>query len=75
METLVTGAFCVFMAWFSIRYVKTSQELGEVGVVTRIPAWISQLVIPYTFVSMSIRYAVYFILPGLKPVPPIGEGR
>jgi hypothetical protein len=65
----------VFMAGFSIRYVKTSQELGEVGVVTRIPAWISQLVIPYTFVSMSIRYAVYFILPGLKPVPPIGEGR
>ncbi len=75
METLVTGAFCVFMAWLSIRYVHTSQELGEVGVVTRIPVWISQLVIPYTFVSMSVRYAAYFVFPALKPLPPIGEGR
>lgn len=75
IETLLTALFCVFMAWLSVRYVRTSHELGEVGVVTRVPVWISQLVIPFTFVSMSLRYLAYFAFPALKPVPPVGEGR
>jgi TRAP-type C4-dicarboxylate transport system permease small subunit len=75
IEDAVTGVFCAVMAWLSFRYVSTSYELGEVGVVTRIPLWVSQAVIPYAFSSMTLRYLVFVAWPQVKPVPPIGEGR
>lgn len=73
LSEIVTGVFCAGLAWVSFRYVAQSRAMGEVGVVTRIPLWISQAVLPWTFASMAIRHLTYGWLSGLRPIPQVED--
>lgn len=70
---LVTATFCAGMAWISFQYVSGSRELGEANVVTGVPIWISQLVIPWTFVSMTVRHLCFTFKAGLRPITTIED--
>jgi len=69
----LTALFCAGMAWLAFQYVSQSFEMGEVGVVTRIPVWISQAVLPWAFVSMTVRHLIFAIVPSLKPTPSLED--
>jgi TRAP-type C4-dicarboxylate transport system permease small subunit len=70
---LVTAAFCAVMGLLAFRYVSQSREMGEVGVVTRVPVWISQAPLVWTFLSMTFRHLVFGINPKLRPQPSLED--
>ena len=70
---LLTATFCASMAWISFQYVSGSRELAEANVVTGIPIWISQLVIPWTFASMALRHLCFTFKTELRPVTTIED--
>ena len=61
IQNLVTLLFCIMFSYAAFNYVIDSHDLGDKSVVTGIPLWVLQLVIPYTFFSMAIRN-IYFLL-------------
>jgi TRAP-type C4-dicarboxylate transport system permease small subunit len=65
-HNLLVFAFSAAMAWYSIQYVIESKGFGDVNVVLGIPMWILQLIIPYTFTSMSLRYFYFVFFPREK---------
>jgi TRAP-type C4-dicarboxylate transport system permease small subunit len=73
LSELLTTAFCGGMAYLSIRYVAASHEMGEVGVVTGVPLWVSQAVIPLTFSLMTLRHLAYTLMPSIKPRPSVED--
>jgi TRAP-type C4-dicarboxylate transport system permease small subunit len=73
LSEIVTGVFCAGLAWVSCQYVLQSRAMGEVGVVTGIPLWISQAVLPWTFASMAIRHLAHGWLSGLRPMASIED--
>lgn len=68
IEQLVIASFCLTMAYVGTGYVIESKSMGDVSVVTGIPLWIVQVVIPYAFASMSIRHLIFAFYPKLRPV-------
>jgi len=58
--------FTAAMAWYSVQYVIESKSFGDVNVVLGIKMWILQLIIPYTFTSMSLRYLYFIVFPREK---------
>jgi TRAP-type C4-dicarboxylate transport system permease small subunit len=52
--------FCAILLYYSYKYVAESYSFGDKSVVLQVPLWTLQLVIPYTFLSMSLRN-IYFI--------------
>lgn len=61
VQNLVTLLFCAMFSYAAFYYVMDSHALGDRSVVTGIPLWVLQLVIPYTFLSMALRN-IYFML-------------
>jgi TRAP-type C4-dicarboxylate transport system permease small subunit len=58
--------FTSSLSYYSIRYVMESRELGDQNVILNMPMWILQLIIPYTFLSMSLRYLYFIFSPKEK---------
>lgn len=69
----MTAGFCLGLAWISFHYVMGSRELAESNVVTGVPIWVSQLVIPWTFLSMAIRHLCFTFKAELRPVTTIED--
>jgi TRAP-type C4-dicarboxylate transport system permease small subunit len=65
-HNLLVFTFSAAMAWYSIQYVIESKGFGDVNVVLGIQMWILQLIIPYTFTSMSLRYFYFVFFPREK---------
>ena len=65
----MTAAFCAALAYLAFSYVRETHQMGEVGVVTGIPVWISQAMIPYSFASLTLRHLAYAVMPSLRPRP------
>ncbi len=70
LGNLMTSVFCGGMAFFAIRYVLETRSMGDVSVVTGVPVWVVQLVIPYVFASMAVRFLAYSFWPALRPPKP-----
>ncbi len=66
LQNLCVLAFTVAMTFYSIRYVTESREFGDRNILLNIPMWILQLIIPYTFLSMSLRSAYFIFFPKEK---------
>lgn len=58
--------FTVAMAFYSFEYVNESREFGDRNVIIDMPMWALQAIIPYTFVSMSLRYLYFVFSPREK---------
>jgi TRAP-type C4-dicarboxylate transport system permease small subunit len=58
--------FCALMTRAGVHYVLESKEFGDENIILNMPMWILQLVIPYCFLSMSLRYLYFTFLPKEK---------
>ena len=66
LQNLVTLIFCVLMAYNSYLYVEESREFADKNILLDIPMWWLQMVIPYAFSSMSLRYLYFVFYPPVK---------
>lgn len=58
--------FTAAMAFYSYQYVKESMEFADRNVIIDMPMWVLQAVIPYCFLSMSLRYFYFIFSPREK---------
>jgi TRAP-type C4-dicarboxylate transport system permease small subunit len=66
VRNALVALFCLALAYNGFLYVEESREFAELHVVLGVPLWILQLVIPWTFFSMGLRYAWFTYRPLLK---------
>jgi TRAP-type C4-dicarboxylate transport system permease small subunit len=55
---LFTASICAVVTWYSINFVRTSYDYGDV-LLGDVPAWILQLVMPVGFGLITWRYALF----------------
>jgi TRAP-type C4-dicarboxylate transport system permease small subunit len=55
---LFTAGICLIVTWYSIDFVRTSHEYGDI-LLGSVPAWILQLVLPIGFGLISWRYLLF----------------
>lgn len=56
---LFTALICLVVAWFSLQFVQTSREYGDL-ILGSVPAWWLQSVLPVGFALIAWRYTVFF---------------
>ncbi len=66
VQNFLVLIFCVVMTKASVAYVLESKEFGDENIILNTPTWILQLVIPYCFLSMSLRYLYFTFSPKEK---------
>jgi TRAP-type C4-dicarboxylate transport system permease small subunit len=66
INNLLIFSFTAAMCFYSFKYVMESREFGDRNVVIDMPMWVLQAVIPYSFLSMSLRYAYFIFFPREK---------
>lgn len=57
---LFTAGICLIVAWFSLQFVQTSREYGDL-ILGDVPAWWLQSVLPVGFGLIAWRYTVFFV--------------
>ena len=65
-NNLLVFIFTAAMAYYSYKYVMESKEFADRNVIIDMPMWALQAVIPYCFLSMSIRYFYFILFPREK---------
>lgn len=65
-HNLMVLGFTLTMAYYSYLYVLESKEFGDRNVIIDMPMWLMQAIIPYTFLSMSLRYLYFIFFPKEK---------
>jgi TRAP-type C4-dicarboxylate transport system permease small subunit len=60
---LFTAAVAGVMAWYSLAFVRTSWEFGDV-LLGSVPAWIPQAVLPVGFALIAWRYVLFALAQG-----------
>lgn len=53
---------CGLVAWHGARFVQMDYRFGT-EVFTGVPAWLTELIIPFSFFMMALRYTMLFIAP------------
>jgi TRAP-type C4-dicarboxylate transport system permease small subunit len=66
VQNLIILIFCVLMAYNSFLYVAESREFADRNIILDIPMWWLQMIIPYAFISMSLRYLYFTFCPPVK---------
>ncbi|GLQ07135.1 hypothetical protein GCM10007924_23560 [Sneathiella chinensis] len=54
------------LGYLAVGFVRVTYENGDIAPVLDWPIWPVQLVLPYTFFSISLRYLVITVAPSLK---------
>ena len=75
--SLFASLVCAFVAFYSIQFIQQSIEYGDIAF-AQVPAWPLQLIIPFTFSLMAIRFFLhalgYLRIHNYQPNPAlIGE--
>jgi TRAP-type C4-dicarboxylate transport system permease small subunit len=65
--------FCLFYFYLSLSYVQQSREFGDVNVVTHIPLWVVQAILPFVFLSLGFKHSVFAFIPTLRPTKQKGH--
>jgi len=60
-----SAVICALVTWFSIDFVRTSHEYGDI-LLGGVPAWWLQIVLPLGFGLIAYRYTLFFILDVLE---------
>jgi TRAP-type C4-dicarboxylate transport system permease small subunit len=68
--SLVAAIVCLFLSHASVKFIIMEKEMGGV-LVGKFPLWISELIIPITFIFLSYQFLVHIFAP---PVPHEREG-
>jgi TRAP-type C4-dicarboxylate transport system permease small subunit len=54
------AAFCGVFAWFALMFVRDSRSYGDT-VLSGIPAWWAQLIMPIAFALLAYRFALHAV--------------
>jgi C4-dicarboxylate transporter, DctQ subunit len=65
-NNLLVFIFTAAMTYYSFKYVMESREFADRNVIIDMPMWVLQAIIPYCFLSMSLRYFYFIIFPREK---------
>jgi len=69
MSRIITGSFaatvCTLLAWQGARFVAMEYEAGVV-VFAGVPAWCCEIIIPFGFAVMALRFALVTIYPAAE---------
>ncbi len=57
---LFTATICAIVAWFSLQFVLTSREYGDL-IVGNVPAWWLQAPLPLGFALIAWRYLLFMV--------------
>ena len=60
-------AVFVYFAWLGVKFVMAAHQFGDLAQTIKIPLWLIELIVPYAFFSMSVRYLIFAVWPELKP--------
>lgn len=63
-----SGLVCGTAAWHCARFVLGSYEFADV-VLTNTPAWCVQIIMPFTFALMAVRFFIHAVRSGLGYEP------
>lgn len=64
---IISAAICLFLAFYSAQFVFNSWQLGERGQAIPMVLWPVQLILPYCFLSATLRYLLFAAFPALRP--------
>lgn len=70
LADVVSGVFFCGVAWYGWVYVSSSMAADLRAQAFNIPIWPIQLAIPLGFLSAGLRYFIFALWPGVRPVPP-----
>lgn len=65
-HNLLVFLFTAAMTYYSYLYMLESREFGDRNVIIDMPMWVLQAIIPYSFLSMSLRYFYFIFSPREK---------
>lgn len=75
--SLFAAIVCSLIAFFSIDFLQQSIEYGDIAF-AQVPAWPLQLIIPFTFSLMALRFFLHTIgyvrIKNYQPNPALEEG-
>ena len=57
----------VYFAWLGVDFVRAAYRYGDLAQTIKIPLWLIELIVPYAFLSISLRYLFFALWPALKP--------
>lgn len=59
---LFTVSICLLIGWHAIRFVYSEYEYGTIAF-SGVPAWLTAIIIPLSFILIAFRYLILFIDP------------
>ncbi len=63
---LFTAAICAVVAWYSIDFVLIEYQDNAMAF-AKIPVWVTEVIIPFAFISIAVRYLIATVLLFLSP--------
>ena len=60
-------AVFLWFAWLGVTFVKSAYQYGDLAQTIKTPLWMIELIVPYAFLSIALRYLFFTIWPALKP--------
>ncbi len=65
--SVIMFAVFVYFAWLGVDFVRSAHEYGDLAQTIKTPLWMIELIVPYAFASIALRYLFFAIWPDLKP--------
>lgn len=59
---VITAAVCFVVAWYAFTFVMIEYQDGMTAF-ENVPVWVTEIIIPYAFFTMAIRYLLSALLP------------
>jgi TRAP-type C4-dicarboxylate transport system permease small subunit len=59
---VITSTVCFIVAWYAFTFVKIEFQDGMIAF-ENVPVWVTEVIIPYAFFTMAIRYLLSALLP------------
>ena len=59
---VITSAVCFIVAWYAFSFVMIEYQDGMTAFES-VPVWVTQIIIPYAFFTMAVRYLLSALLP------------
>jgi TRAP-type C4-dicarboxylate transport system permease small subunit len=63
LHSLACLSFHLMLAYFAFGYIADSFEFNDQNIVLKVPMWLLQVIIPYSFLSLSLKNLYYVLHP------------
>ncbi len=67
LGSAIMGAVFIWFAWLGVTFVMSAYQYGDLAQTIKTPLWMIELIVPYAFLSVALRYLLFAIWPALKP--------